>query len=173
MIFGSSHFRTWVLVGIAVLSQAATAQRGSTGNTARRPGPPLLRAPPPRRTPRSSRCLSPARSCWKRGRFPEPVAIERICNGVTRREGYTDFKGQFEFQLGLNIGFQDASENDSRITPNSQQRPGSNSSRRPMDLTGCEFRAVLAGYQSSVAMLRTSGRHLAIRYRHNFSQAHG
>ena len=58
------------------------------------------------------------------------MAIERVCNGVSRREGYTDFKGQFEFQLGLNIGFQDASENDSRITPASTPRPGSSASRQ-------------------------------------------
>ena len=91
------------------------------------------------------------------GPLPETVAIERICNGVVRREGYTDFKGQFEFQLGINVGFQDASENDSRLAPNSFPRAGSNTGRRPLDLTGCEFRAVLAGYTSSVAILRTSG----------------
>lgn len=91
------------------------------------------------------------------GTLLEPVAIERICGGVIRREGYSDSKGQFEFQLGLNIGFQDASENDSRLNPGTVSRPGSNANRRPMDLTGCEFRAVLAGYQSSTAILRTSG----------------
>jgi predicted Zn-dependent protease len=91
------------------------------------------------------------------GTLLEPVAIERICGGVVRREGYSDSKGQFEFQLGLNIGFQDASENDSRLTPGTVSRPGVSSTRRPLDLTGCEFRAVLAGYQSSTAILRTSG----------------
>ena len=158
MAFGSSHFRTWVLVGIAVLSQAAAAQRGSTGSSST-----PSRNTTPSRTPATpDPSTQPMFVAGKvllenGGALPEPVAIERICNGVIHREGYTDFKGQFEFQLGLNIGFQDASENDSRITPNSQPRPGSNSGRRPMDLTGCEFRAVLAGYQSSVAMLRTSG----------------
>src|SRR5262245_42938974 len=34
---------------------------------------------------------------------PDPVVIERVCNGVLRREGYTDFKGQFQFELGRNI----------------------------------------------------------------------
>src|SRR5690349_5671617 len=33
---------------------------------------------------------------------PEPVAIERVCNGVVRREQFTDSKGHFSFQLGQN-----------------------------------------------------------------------
>jgi len=91
------------------------------------------------------------------GVLPEPVAIERICNGVVRREGYTDFKGQFEFQIGVNMTFQDASENDSRTAPNSQTRSGTGLSRRPFDLNGCELKAMLPGYQSSVVVLHTSG----------------
>ncbi|HEX4603511.1 MAG TPA: tetratricopeptide repeat protein [Candidatus Angelobacter sp.] len=173
MKFGSSQFRTfqfgasgprtlgfatWVLAGMALLAQPALAQRGSTGssNTS-------SRTTSPSRTPTSPDTSSqPVFISGKvmlegGGSLLEPVAIERICGGVTRREGYSDSKGQFELQLGLNIGFQDASENDSRITPGTVSRPGGTSNRRPMDLTGCEFRAVLAGYQSSTAILRTNG----------------
>jgi tetratricopeptide repeat protein len=159
MDLGSSQFRTWLLVGVAVLSSAATAQRGSTDSP---------NAPPPRIIPPTRSQATPDTSTQpvfvsgkvlleNGGALPETVAIERMCNGVIRREGYTDFKGQFVFQLGLNMGFQDASENDSRIIPNTLSRSGSGTGRRPLDLTGCEFRAVLAGYQSSVAMLRPSG----------------
>jgi Flp pilus assembly protein TadD len=88
------------------------------------------------------------------GALSEPVAIERVCSGVTRREGYTDVKGQFEFQLGSNTTFQDASESDSRTSATSPGRPGNSGGRRPMDLSGCELRAVLAGYQSSIVILR-------------------
>jgi cytochrome c-type biogenesis protein CcmH/NrfG len=156
MNFGSSQFRTWVLVGIAVFSQAASAQRGRVGpsNT-------------PSKTTLSSRSpLDPStRPIFVSGKvllenggaLSETVAIERICNGVSRREAYTDVKGQFEFQLGLNVTFQDASESDTRTTLNSSPRPGSGSSPRPLDLNGCELRAVLAGYQSSVVVLRTAG----------------
>src|SRR6185437_4201641 len=91
------------------------------------------------------------------GALPEHVPIERVCNGTVRREGYADTKGQFEFQLGMNLTFQDASENDGRITPTSQSRSGSNTSLRALDLNGCELRAVLAGYQSSVVVLRITG----------------
>src|SRR5262249_21618287 len=92
------------------------------------------------------------------GTLSEPVAIERVCNNLVRREGYTDTKGQFQFQLGVNPTFQDASESsDSRLTPNAPSRSAGSQGRRPMDLSGCEFRAVLAGYQSSVALIRNSG----------------
>ena len=90
--------------------------------------------------------------------LPEPVAIERLCNGSVRREGYTDFKGHFQIQLGSSFGFQDASENDPRSSPGQVQRPsGQAGNRGPVNLTGCEFRAVLAGFQSSTVMLRTAG----------------
>jgi tetratricopeptide (TPR) repeat protein len=86
------------------------------------------------------------------------VAIERICNGVTRREGYTDFKGQFQLQLGQNFGFQDASENDPRTTPTAPVRPsGQSVSRQAINLQGCEFRAVLAGFVSTSVIYRYTG----------------
>lgn len=89
---------------------------------------------------------------------PEPVAIERMCNGVTRREGYTDFKGQFQLQVGQNPGFQDASENDPQGMPGIPPRlTGQTGFRTAQNYFGCEFRAVLAGYQSSTIMLRNSG----------------
>ncbi len=90
--------------------------------------------------------------------LPEPVAIERLCNGSVRREGYTDFKGHFQIQLGANFGFQDASENDPRAATGQLQKPSAQSgSRSSVNLTGCEFRAVLAGFQSSTVMLRSTG----------------
>jgi tetratricopeptide (TPR) repeat protein len=90
--------------------------------------------------------------------LPEPVAIERLCNGSVRREGYTDFKGHFQIQLGANFGFQDASENDPRSASGQLQKPaGQTGNRGAVNLTGCEFRAVLAGFQSSTVMLRSTG----------------
>jgi tetratricopeptide (TPR) repeat protein len=87
------------------------------------------------------------------------VAIERVCNGVARREGYTDFKGQFEFQVGVNMTFQDASESDSRTSPNAPSRSTTSglARRGGVDLNGCELKAMLPGYQSTVVVLHTSG----------------
>ena len=103
---------------------------------------------------------------------PDSVVIERNCNGHARNEGYTDSKGNFSFQLGQNQSVtQDASIDDSAsgITPNGIIRPStsvasqtsSNAPRRssmPQDLSGCEIRAVLAGFRSDVVNL--SGRRL-------------
>lgn len=91
------------------------------------------------------------------GALPEPVAIERTCNGITRREGYTDFKGHFQLQLGSqNYNFQDASESASAPGLGTLTRGASQSgNRKALDLTGCEFKAVLAGFQSSVLPVRT------------------
>jgi hypothetical protein len=145
-------------VGIILLAQLATAQRGSTGSS----GTTSRTVTPPRTTTTPDASIQPVFVSGKvllqgGGALPETVPIERVCNSVSRREGYTDTKGQFEFQLGLNTTFQDASESDSRITPASTPRPGGSASRRPLDLTGCELRAVLAGYQSSVVILRLTG----------------
>jgi tetratricopeptide (TPR) repeat protein len=92
------------------------------------------------------------------GALSEPVAIERVCNGVARREGYTDFKGQFQLQLGQNFGFQDASENDPRTSPTAPVRPsGQSVSRQAINLQGCEFRAILAGFVSTTVSYRYTG----------------
>ncbi len=159
MELGSYRFSTSVALAIVVLfGPAAMAQRGGStssgtpsrsASSTRTPGTPDM----------SSRPLFVSGKVMLQGggALPEPVPIERVCNGTARREGYADTKGQFEFQLGLNITFQDASENDSRITPSSQSRSGSNTNLRALDLNGCELRAVLAGYQSSVVTLRVTG----------------
>jgi Tfp pilus assembly protein PilF len=157
MISSSAWFKVRILVCIAALAGAAAAQRGGSGGSSNPPRPNI----PPRAPTTPDATIQPMFISGKvllenGGVLPEPVAIERVCNGVTRREGYTDFKGQFGFQLGASMTFQDASENDSRTMPNAQPRQGTGL-RRPMDLTGCEFRAVLPGYQSSTALLRSSG----------------
>src|SRR5262249_29579921 len=156
MKLGSSCCKTWILIGVALLATAGAAQKtaGTPNN------PPRLGIP--NRTPATPEIVQPTFISGRvllegGGAVPEPVAIERICNGVVRREGYTDFKGIFEFQLGTNMAFQDASENDSRILPNAQTRQTTPGGRRLMDLTGCEFRAVLAGYHSTVVTVRATG----------------
>lgn len=161
MVLSSGRFGTRLVVIIALLASAAVAQRGSGSSGS--PGVPSRNIPSANRTPGTTESINrPLFISGKvmlqgGGALPEPVPIERICNGMVRREGYADIKGQFEFQLGLNLTFQDASEDDSRTSPNSQSRSGSNNGQRPNDLNGCELRAVLAGYQSSVVTLRTLG----------------
>jgi tetratricopeptide (TPR) repeat protein len=93
---------------------------------------------------------------------PEPLLIERVCNGAVRPEGYTDSKGRFSFQLGQNSNvMMDASmsssngndvfdsRNGSASTTNSQSPMGS----APVSLMGCELRASLPGFRSDVVSL--------------------
>lgn len=152
------RLKTLVTAGAILVSSAAIAQRGSTGTSS-----PSSRTAPslPSRTTSPS-ATQPIFISGKvllegGGTLPEPVAIERVCSGVNRREGYTDLKGQYQFQLGQNSTFQDASETDSRLTASSIAQPGSTNGKKATDLTGCELRAVLAGYRSSVVVLRTAG----------------
>lgn len=153
----SYRFITRIALAIALLAPLATAQRGgSTGS-----GSASSRSSTSTRTPGAPDTTRPLFISGKvllhGGEvLPEPVPIERVCNGTVRREGYADIKGQFGFQLGLNLTFQDASENDARTAPNALTRTGRANGQRALDLNGCELRAVLAGYQSSSIMLRTT-----------------
>lgn len=104
---------------------------------------------------------------------PEPVNIERVCNGRVRLEGYTDTKGRFSFQLGQNSGvLQDASmSNDDSFGVGSPQLGNPRSSNAggfggmgtgrgvsERDLMGCEIRAALPGFRSDIVNL--SGRRM-------------
>jgi Tfp pilus assembly protein PilF len=160
MAFVSARSSARLMIVIALLVSTATAQRGSgsTGSGSPSRGTPSIRTPSAAPDASTKPVFVSGKVMLQGGgALPEPVPIERVCNGTVRREGYADTKGQFEFQLGLNLTFQDASENDTRIAPTSQSRSGSGNSLRPLELNGCELRAVLAGYQSSVVNLRIMG----------------
>lgn len=93
------------------------------------------------------------------GAPPEPVVIERVCNGTARRQGYTDGKGSFQIQLDQNTGFQDASETTSTGDPFGSPSQMSSQTQDALKLQyqGCEIRAVLAGFLSSSVALRLQG----------------
>lgn len=146
----STQFKVFVFLTVALLSQAAFAQKSSGGskNSSSAPSSPLAPSGPSINRP----MFITGKVLLSDGAIlPEPVAIERACNGVVRREGYSDSKGQFSFQLGVNNAFQDASEGGDRI----RTAVGKGSITSTMN--GCEFRAILAGFQSSVATLHTDG----------------
>ena len=82
------------------------------------------------------------------------VAIDRICNGMARREGYTNSKGSFQFELGRNSIDRDASQADSdRMVTNRSARvaPSGGTDIRYDD---CELRASLPGFISSTVPMR-------------------
>lgn len=148
----------------ALLVTGAQAQKNGGSGGSRTPGSIPRNTPPP--PPGNNLPDTNARPIFISGRvilegggrLPEPVAIERICNGTTRREGYTDFKGEFQLQEGNDLGFQDASENDPRLMPGMPSPRSSQGGLRGMSArAGCEYRAVLAGFQSTTVPVRDFG----------------
>jgi Tfp pilus assembly protein PilF len=82
------------------------------------------------------------------------IAIERVCNGMARREGYTNSKGNFQFELGRNSMERDASQADSdRMITNKNARvpPSGGSDIRYDD---CELRAIMPGFVSTTVPMR-------------------
>jgi tetratricopeptide (TPR) repeat protein len=181
---GKLGIRIAIGLGMALFLQPAQCQKPSAGGTGAGAGgnTPGRTTPTTTANPNSGTTLPPDIS--NRGLYlsgtvqlddgtppPDSVVIERNCNGYVRAEGYTDSKGHFSFQLGQNSTVtQDASMDDSastviqqsggiRQSTNPVSQTASNTSRRqPQDLSGCEIRAVLAGYRSDVVNL--SGRRI-------------
>lgn len=89
---------------------------------------------------------------------PEPVTIERICNGAPRAQAYTDRKGRFSFQIGqTSTVMQDASEEGSNRPIASTIATGIQAAQFPnapdMQLANCDLRAVLSGFRSDAVGL--------------------
>jgi len=98
---------------------------------------------------------------------PEPVVIERICGPIRRAETRTDLKGRFSFQLGSGAQNTEQMMDASNDNLMGRQTPGMGSTgtlgglsnpaggrmNDPASLRGCELRAALPGYQSTVVNL--------------------
>lgn len=96
---------------------------------------------------------------------PHPAKIERVCNSIPHSEGFTDAQGNFGIHLGSTaVVSQDADEQD-RLSPSVtapiQALPSLSRDANGAALTSdnrllnCELRAVLAGYHSRSAPLKT------------------
>ena len=93
---------------------------------------------------------------------PETVVIERVCGGSTRAEGYTDQKGYFSIDLGMDQAVMQDASNSGRFfgdaethLPGQAQTAsgaggGAMSEQRFMN---CDLRANLPGYRSQVVSL--------------------
>jgi hypothetical protein len=94
--------------------------------------------------------------------LPSNVVIERVCNSRPKREAFLNASGFFSFQIGsANSLMMDASVSGEAGTdspwgpiagsPATTSTPSSSSSA---DWIGCELRAELPGYRSTVAILK-------------------
>ena len=89
--------------------------------------------------------------------LPHNIAIERVCGGIPRIEGYADSRGFFSLQLGSRSAdaLQDASTSgfdDFKDVAGSSSSPGGLTSQQ---LLNCELRARMPGYQSQSVDLST------------------
>src|SRR5713101_977051 len=159
MKISSSLCRFTLTLGIVISLAAGTAaQKSGKGGPPSKPGANTNISPMNSSQPISTQpvFISGKVLVDGSGAPPEPVVIERVCNGVARRQGYTDSKGSFQFQLDQITGFQDASEN-SGIAGGDTQTSTQGQDTLKMKYQGCEIRAVLPGFLSSVVSLRVQG----------------
>ncbi len=91
---------------------------------------------------------------------PEPVMLLMVCNGVTKPQGYSNMKGQFNITLGQNQQvFADASIgniNDAGGISMPSARSTGGAGRGGVterELLGCEFKADLPGFRSDIIQL--------------------
>jgi tetratricopeptide (TPR) repeat protein len=154
----SSHFRVVLAIAILIslpVVMAAQRKGGSPG----KPSPNL-----PNNLPTVNTQQGNSQLLFVSGRVllengtppPEPVVIEKVCNGMARRQGYTDAKGTFQIQVDQNTGFQDASESTTSAFSNDAQLNARVDALK-LQFQGCEFRAVLPGFISSAVLLRIQG----------------
>ncbi len=149
-----------VLLAAAVAYPQSGGQSGSTGT---KTGTTRME-PPPLRQERRPLYIS-GRVVLEGGTVPsERVAIERVCHGHVRREGYTDSRGQFGFQMGselqllqdASIGSADMQRNpamSAATLPSSGATPSSGDGVTQQELMICELRATLPGYHSDSVSL--------------------
>ncbi len=78
------------------------------------------------------------------------VVIERVCNGRSKPEGYTDRRGRFSFELGRSTLTTDASDG---MSNDGAFGTAHNVHASERDLVGCSLRAALAGYVSEAVSL--------------------
>jgi tetratricopeptide (TPR) repeat protein len=155
------------LLSLAILGlvpSGLNAQQGGAGG-----GKPTTSKIPPRVTPTMP--TVPSQTSYYTGKVvmdtgiapPTPVAVLRVCNGLSRRETFTSADGAFSFIVGdkINEVMADASDDSRGFGADSQYSrsmvPGMGQTNNPQSpLADCELRADLSGYTSSSVRLDPS-----------------
>ena len=139
---------------IATLIPCALAQRGGDPRAGGPVDLPSIGSPIMERNTDARSVFISGRVILQGGGPTGRVAIDRLCGGMVRREGYTNNKGSFQFELGRNSTERDASQADSdRMVSNRNARvaPSGGSDIRYDD---CELRASLPGFVSTSVPMR-------------------
>ncbi|HET9838112.1 MAG TPA: hypothetical protein VFR84_07750 [Candidatus Angelobacter sp.] len=150
-------FRLRLPAVILALVSSVFAQRGSVNDPSRSGGPVDM---PSSASPVSEPNTNP-RAVFVAGKVmfsgaggaADHILIERVCNGLVRREGYTDSRGEFQFELGRNQQDRDASQEDSdRMVTTRGARIASGGTQ--IRFENCDLRASLPGFVSTLVSLR-------------------
>jgi Tfp pilus assembly protein PilF len=159
MAFPSSRCFAAALV-IAALVPCASAQRGGAVDPSRAGGAVDMSnagSPVPERNANPRSVFISGKVLLQGGGAAQQALIERICNGMVRREGYTNAKGNFQFELGRNSTERDASQGDSdRMVANKMART-SGTGGSDIRFDDCELRASLPGFVSTMVPMRVEG----------------
>lgn len=143
---------------IFVMVPAAQAQRGSVNDPARAGGPvDLPSAASPVAEPNSNpRAVFIAGKVMISGggAMADHILIESVCNGLVRREGYTDSRGEFQFERGRNQQERDASQDDSDRMMTTRGGRASIAGGSQIRFDGCDLRASLPGFISTLVPMR-------------------
>jgi Tfp pilus assembly protein PilF len=138
---------------LATLVPCAGAQRTGGGRAGGPVDLPSAGSPVPERNTSGRSVFVSGKVVLQGGGGASHISIERICNGMVRREGYTDAKGDFQFELGRNSMERDASQGDSdRMVVNRNTRAPSGGSQLKFD--ECDLRASLPGFVSTTVPMR-------------------
>jgi Tfp pilus assembly protein PilF len=181
MPFPSCRLSLTLTIVVTTLVPALLAQRGSVIDPSRAGGPvdlPSASSPmaDPNANPRA--VFIAGKVMIQGGGAPaDHIAIERICtNGLVRHEGYTDSRGEFQFEVGRNSTERDASQSDA-------DRMGARRSARALQggtqirFDDCELRASLPGFVSTQVPMRVdndvSVLHVATIFLSRMGSVHG
>ena len=159
-IFMTRRIPTVVLLSL-VLSCSAIGQTRGTGGGSRGSAPTSATTPPPGRptttSPDSSTLNNNQKSFFLMGKvkiddgtaLTDEPAIQSVCGGRTRTEGYTDRKGSFSFEISTlkdsEIGNVGQASDTAGFSP--RQTSSTNLTNTWRD---CELQAVLPGFTSEV-----------------------
>jgi Flp pilus assembly protein TadD len=154
----SSRLNLAIALALTTLMPHAMAQRGGISDPSRAGGAvdlPSATSPifDPSANPRSV-FIAGKVVIQGGGTVADHIAIERVCSGITRREGYTDSKGEFQFELGRNQQDRDASQSDSDRMITGKTVKAANSGGSQIRYDDCDLRASLPGFISTMVPMR-------------------
>lgn len=156
-----------IVLGLSVIPLSAQRPSGGSGGSAptspgtpsvpSSPRVPMPNVPAPRDSTSPSSVFLSGRVVLDQGVAPpESVVVEQVCGNTVRARTHTDLRGSFSIGLGQAALAEPFANGDASEERDPRSRP-------TVQLTGCDLRAVLAGYISSELHLDGTGSDIGIK----------